>query len=56
MLLDSKHGEVKQFYKLLSHFKNHKPTYNKAKNRKERILNNINQIYNDYFDLYKKKL
>ena len=52
--LDSKHGELIEFYKLLIDFKNHKPTTNETKNRKNRILNNVNQLYNKYFDTYKK--
>ena len=36
----SKHGELKEFYKLLRDFKDHKPTTNKTKSRKNKILNN----------------
>ena len=52
--VDSKHGELKEFYKLLSDLKNHKPITTETKNRKNRILNNVNQLYNKYFDTYKK--
>ena len=52
--LNSTHGELKEFYKLLIDFKNHKLTTNETKNRKNRILNNANQLYNKYFDTYKK--
>ena len=52
--IDSKHGELKEFYKLLGDFKNHKPITNETKNCKNRILNNFNQLYNKYFDTYKK--
>ena len=52
--IDSKHGELKEFYKLLSDFKNHKPITTETKNCKNRILNNVNQLYNKYFDTYKK--
>ena len=52
--LNSTHGELKEFYKLLIDFKNHKPTTNETKNRKNRILNNANQLYNKYFDTYQK--
>ena len=51
--LDSKHGELKEFYKLLSDLKNHKPITNETKIHKNGILNNVNQIYNKYFDTYK---
>ena len=52
--VDSKNGELKEFYKLLSDLKNHKPITTETKNRKNRILNNVNQLYNKYFDTYKK--
>ena len=52
--LDSIHGKLKKLHKLLSDFKNHKSITNKTKYRKNRILNNVNQLYNKYFDTYKK--
>ena len=52
--IDSKHGELKEFYRLLNNFKNHEPITTKTKNCKSRILNNVNQLYNKYFDTYKK--
>ena len=52
--IDSKHVELKEFYKLLSVFKNHKPITTETKTRKNRIFNNVNQLYNKYFDTYKK--
>ena len=52
--IDSKHGELKEFYILLSNFKNHKPIATKTRNCKDRILNNVNQLYNKYLDTYKK--
>ena len=52
--VDCKHGESKEFYELLRHFKYHKPTVNKTTNCKIRILNNVNQRYKKYFDTYKK--
>ena len=45
---------LKNFYKILSDFKDHKPTTNGTKNRKDRILNNVNQLHSKYFDTYKK--
>ena len=54
MSLGSKYGELKEFYKLLSDFKNHKPITTETKNRKNKILNNVNQLYNKYFDTHKK--
>ena len=52
--IDSKHGELEEFHKLLSDFKNHKTIIIKTKNRKNRIMNNVNQLYNKYLDTYKK--
>ena len=42
--IDSKHGELKEFYELLINFKNHKPITIKTTNRKNRILNNVNPM------------
>ena len=53
--IESKHSKLKEIYKLLSDFKNHKPITTETKNRKDRILDNVNQLYNKYFDTYKKK-
>ena len=54
MSLGSKYGELKEFYKLLSDFKNNKLLTTETKDRKERIMKNVNQLYNKYFDTYKK--
>ena len=51
--IDSKHGELKEFYELLNDFKNHKAITTETKNCKDRILNNVNQLYKKYFDTYK---
>ena len=51
--LNSKQGALTEFYKLLSDFKNHKVITNETKNRENRILNNVNQLYNKYFDTCK---
>ena len=52
--IDSRNGELKEFYKLLSGFKNHKPITAEKKNRKDIILDNANQPYHKYLDIYKK--
>ena len=52
--IDSRHCELKEFYKLLSDFRNHKPITTKTKNRKNRIINNVKQLYNKYLDTYQK--
>ena len=52
--IESKHRKLKEIYKLLSDFKNHKPITTETKNRKDRTLNNVNQLYNKSLDTYKK--
>ena len=42
MSLGSKYGELNEFYKLLSNFKNHKPLTTETKDRKDRIMKNVN--------------
>ena len=54
MSLGSKYDEINEFYTLLSDFKNHKPITAETKSSKNRILNNIKQLYDKYFDAYKK--
>ena len=56
MLLGSKYLELKEFYKLLSDFNNHKPLNTETKDHKDRIMKNVNQLYNKYLDTYKKIL
>ena len=41
--LDPKHCKLKEFYKLLSDFKNLKPITTETKSPKNKILNNMNQ-------------
>ena len=50
--IDSKPCELKEFYKFLSDFKNHKPITTETKNRKDKTLNNVNQLYNKSLDTY----
>ena len=55
MSLDSKYDEINHFYTLLNEFiKTHEASTTETKNRKNRILNNVNQLYNKYLDSYKK--
>ena len=55
MSLGSKYDELNDFYTFFNAFINtHQATTTETKNRENRILNNVNQLYNDYFNLYKK--
>ena len=55
--LGSKYNEINDFYPLLNPFINtHEATTTKTKNRKNRIMNIVNQLYNKYFNTYKKNL
>ena len=55
MSLDSKYDGINNFYTILNAFINtHKATTTKTKNRKTKNMNNVNQLYNDYFDVYKE--
>ena len=54
--IDSNKSELKEFNKLLSDFKNLKPVTIETRNRKNRIMSNIDQLYNKYFETYKKMM
>ena len=55
MSLGSKCDEMNDFYKLLDSFINiHEATTTETKDRKYRIMKNVNQLYDKYFDAYKK--
>ena len=55
MSLGSKWDEINDFYIFLNVFiSTHEATPSETKNRINRILNNVNQLYNDYFNLSKK--
>ena len=55
MSLGSKYDEIHELYMLLNVFiDTHEVTTTETKNCKNIILNNVNQLYNDYFDLYQK--
>ena len=44
--LDSKHGKLKEFNKLLSDFKDLKPHTDERKKRKIEVMNNFDPLYN----------
>ena len=51
MSLGCKYDEINDFYMLLNAFiDTHEATNTETKNHKNRILNNVNQLYNNYFD------
>ena len=55
--LGSKYDEMNDFCTLLNAFINaHKATAIETRNRKNRIMVNVKQLYNKYFNTYKKKL
>ena len=55
MSLGSKYGDINDFYTLLNAFINtHEATNTETKSRKNRILNNVNQLYHQHFNTYKK--
>ena len=55
MSLGSKYDEIHELYMLLNVFiDTHEVTTTETRNCKNIILNNVNQLYNDYFDLYQK--
>ena len=55
MSVGSKCDDRNDFYTLLNAFINtHKVANTKTKNRKERVMKKVMQLYNDYFDVYKK--
>ena len=55
MSLGSKYDEMNDFYAFLNLFiKIHEAITTETKIRKERIMKNVNQLYDKYFDTYKK--
>ena len=55
MSLSSKYNEMNDFYTLLNAFINtHEATTTETKDCNDRIVNNVKQLYDKYFDTYKK--
>ena len=55
MSLGSKYDEMNDLYALLNAFINtHEATTTETKNCKNRLMKNVNQLHNEYFDTYKK--
>ena len=53
MSLDSKYHRIKEFIKLLISFKSFKTKKTETKLKKERIMKNIDERYEKYYNAYK---
>ena len=55
MSLGSNYNDMIEFYTLLNAFINTQKAINtEAKDRKDRVINNVKPLYDRYFDAYKK--
>ena len=52
--LESKYNDISKFYRALNEFKNHKTNTDETQQRKNRVINDVVALYNNYFDSYKK--
>ena len=53
MSLDSKYNKMKKFTNLLNIFQNHKPKNPKTQLKKERIMKNVDELYEKYYNAHK---
>ena len=53
MSLDSKHNKMKEFKKLLNNFKNLTPIKQETQLKNERIMKNVDKLYEKYYNAYK---
>ena len=53
MPLDSKYNWIKEFSKFLSNFKNLRPKNPKTQLKNERIMRNVNKLYEKYYSASK---
>ena len=53
MSLDSKYNKMKKFTNLLTNFKNLKQKNQKMQLKKERIMKNVDEIYEKHYNAYK---
>ena len=53
MPLDSKHNKMKEFKRLPNIFKNLKPLKQETQLKKERIMKNVDELYEKYYTGYK---
>ena len=54
--LESKYNDISKFYRALNEFKNHKTNTDETQQHKNRVIDNAVELYNNYFDSYKKNL
>ena len=52
--LESKYNDISKFYSALNEFKNHETNTDETQQRKNRVINNVVALYNNYFDSYIK--
>ena len=52
--LESKYSDISNFYEILNEFKNHKTNTDATQQRKNKVINNVVKLYNNYFDSHKK--
>ena len=52
--LTSKYYDISNFYKTLNKLKNHKTSTDEIQQRKNKVINNVLKLYNNYFDSYEK--
>ena len=54
--LEPKYDDISKFYSALNEFKNHKTNTDETQQHKNRVIDNSVELYNNYFDSYKKNL
>ena len=54
--LEPKYDDISKFYSALNEFKNHKTNTDETQQHKNRVIDNAVELYNNYFDSYKKNL
>ena len=52
--LGSKYSDISMFYNLLNEFEKHNIITPETKVRKTRVMNNVVDLYNNYFNFYEK--
>ena len=52
--LESKYNDIRNFYKTLNEFKNHKRNTDETQQHKNKVINIVLKLYSNYFDSYEK--